>query len=368
METICPHCSRPNPENSVFCVGCGNRIPQNGNGQSAGTGTGTNSSLPTVQSQGFSPTAITPQPSYRSSPSSTYPNATPSYPSAAQSPYAVGANPPTYAPGGPSALSPYTTGAGSVPPSPTQWSGPGVAPPPPASQFGSAQALGSLRRAFAGHGLLLTHHSWLLPGDQAQAMAVRHGIQTKIEQRKIPQTVIAPAKLMERGLLMEEREYLVAQRGVTTVFIYAAPAGSDLYISRATTVLPGVSNIRIILTAILAILMFIGFIDHPVSTSPIGILEPGYLLASFLNFLSFIILLFFIVMIVRSLIYWILEKDFLIFLRPNVLNDFNVDDVMLLEHVTDDVVHSAVEQLGLDASKIVPPPQGYQPRQRIRAI
>jgi hypothetical protein len=256
-----------------------------------------------------------------------------------------------------------------MPPSPTQWSGGAVAPPPPASQFGSSQSLASVRRAFAGHGQLIMHHSWLLPGDQAQAMAVRHGIQTKIEQRKIPQTVITPAKLTERGLLMEEREYLVAHRGVTTVFIYATPAGSDLYMSRATTVLPAISNIRIILTAILAIIMFIGFIDHPAaSTSLYGVVDPGTFLAGFLNFLSFVILLFFIVMIVRSLIYWVLEKDFLRYLRPNILNDFNIDDIMLLEHVTDDVVRSAVEQLGLDASKIAPPSQGYNPRQRIRAI
>ena len=258
-----------------------------------------------------------------------------------------------------------------MPPSPTQWSGQVVAPPPPASQFGSTQALGSLRRAFAGHGQLITHQSWLLPGDQAQAMAVRYGIQTKIEQRNIPHTSIAPARLAERGLLMEERDYLVAQRGVTTVFIYATPAGSDLYISRATTVLPAVSNLRIIIAALLAIIMFIGFVDHPApSVSPLGIptLDAGYVLSLFLNFLSFVILLFFLIMLVRSFFYWILEKDFLIFLRPNVLNDFNIDDIMLLEHVTDDVVQSAVEQQGLDASKITPPPLGYQPRQRIRAI
>ncbi len=368
METICPYCSRPNPENSVFCVGCGNRIPQNGNGQSAGPATGTNSSLPTIQSQGFSPTAITPQPSYRSSPSSTYPNSAPSYPSSVQSPYSTGSNPPTYAPSGSSAPSPYTTGTSSMPPSLTQWSSGAMAPPPPASQFGSTQALGSLRRAFAGHGLLLTHYSWLLAGDQAQTMAVRHKIQTILELRKVPQLSIAPAKLTERGLLMEEREYLITQRGITTVFIYAAPAGSDLYISRATTVWPAVSNIRIIITALLAIVMFIGFIAQPPVASAFSFNLGDILLALFLRLISFVILGFFSIMIVRSLIYWILEKDFLIFLRPNVLNDFNIDDVMLLEHLTDDVVHSAVEQLGLDASKIAPPPQGYQPKQRIRAI
>ena len=365
MDTICPYCSRSNPEMSVFCVGCGNRILQSG--QNTGPGTGTNASLPTVQSQGMSPTALTPQSSYGSPPSSTYPNSAPSYPSSAQPSYSTGSNPPTYAPGGSSSPPPYPTS--SVPPSPTQWSSAAVAPPPPASQFGSSQSLASLRRAFAGHGQLIMHHSWLLPGDQAQTMAVRHGIQTKIEQRKIPQLMLTAGKLTERGLLMEEREYLIAQRGVTTVFIYATPAGSDLYISRATTVLPAVSNIRIILTAILAIVMFIGFVDHPVpSTSVFGVVDTGFIVASFLNFLSFVILLFFIGMIIRSLIIWILEKDFLRYLRPNILNDFNIDDIMLLEHVTDDVVHSAVEQQGLDASKIAPPPQGYHPQQRIRAI
>lgn len=241
-------------------------------------------------------------------------------------------------------------------------------PPPPASQIGSTQSLTSLRRAFAGHGQLITHYSWLLPGDQAQTMAVRHQIQTNIEQRKIPQLMLTPSILTERGLLMEEREYLITQRGVTTVFLYTTPAGSDLYISRATTVLPAVSNIRVIITAVLAIIMFIGLIVHP---SPLSLLSGNigdYLFTSFLNFLSYVILAFFIIMGVRSLIYWILEKDFLIYLRPNTLNDFNLDDIMLLEHVTDDVIHSAVEQLGLDASKIAPPPQGYQPRQRIRAI
>jgi len=39
-----------------------------------------------------------------------------------------------------------------------------------------------------------------------------------------------------------------------------------------------------------------------------------------------------------------------------------------LEHVTDDTVRDAVEQVGLDATKIVPPTQGYQPKQKIRAL
>lgn len=166
---------------------------------------------------------------------------------------------------------------------------------------------------------------------------------------------------------MEEREYLIAKRGVTTVFIYAAPAGSDLYISRATTALPAVSNIRVFFTGLWALIMFIGFIDHP--SSETALTNPSaFLVASFLNALSYAILAVFIVLLVRALIYWILEKDFLYDLRPRFINAFNIDDIMLLEHLTDDVVHDSVEQLGMDASKITPPPMGYEPKQRIRAI
>jgi hypothetical protein len=41
---------------------------------------------------------------------------------------------------------------------------------------------------------------------------------------------------------------------------------------------------------------------------------------------------------------------------------------MLLEHVTDDTVRDAVVQVGLDATKIVPPALGYQAKQKIRAV
>ena len=366
MDVICTNCSRPNPENSVFCVGCGNRLPLSQRGQTAGT----NSSLPTLPSQNSSPTNITPQPQFGTSASYAFQNAGPSFPSTTSPQYPTGSNPPTYAPGGSSSLPPQTPGVISASPSPTQWSTASVAPPPPASQFGSMQGLASFRRAFAGHGVHVMHHSWLLPGDHTQTMAVRHQIQTKIEQRRIANLTITPEKLMERGLLMEEREYLIAKRSVASVFIYAAPAENDLYISRATTIWPPINNFRVLVAAGLFLLMLLGFSEgsRSQSSSLFSIDIMAYVVSGLFLILSFVILGFFIVMLIRSAIYWVKEKDFLIYLRSNSLNDFHIDDVMLLEHVTDDVVHSAVEQLGLDASKITPPPMGYQQKQRIRAI
>lgn len=239
---------------------------------------------------------------------------------------------------------------------------------PPGPQMGAIQSPGSLRRAFAGHGTLVMHFSWLLPGDHAHASAVRNAFQEKLRQRGIPKLNANPEMLSERGILIEEREYVVAQRGIASVFTYIAPAGQDLYISRATTVLPAISNVRIVILSLLALIMFIGFVSHPSTDMLLYGNILGYVFSGIFTVLSYPILLFFIAFFVRSFISWLVEKDFWRYLRPNVLNDFQLDDWALLEHVTDDVVHGAVEQVGLDATKIMPPQQGYQPKPKIRAV
>ncbi len=234
--------------------------------------------------------------------------------------------------------------------------------------MGTGQGLASIRRAFAGKGRLIWHHSWLLDGKQVEATTVRSSILHVLRQRGYAGLNINPERLMERGLLMEERDYLTAHRGVATVFIYAAPAGRDLYISRATTVLPAISSIRVVILSLLGLLMLFGFIIRPNPNSLLSGDAFAFVVASFLSILSIPLLLFFIFLLIRSFIYWLFEKDFWIYLRPNVLRDFQLDDIALLEHATDDTVHDAIAQLGLDASKIVPPTQGYQPKQRYRLI
>ena len=73
-------------------------------------------------------------------------------------------------------------------------------------------------------------------------------------------------------------------------------------------------------------------------------------------------------MLIRSFIAWLVENDFLIYLRANSLNDFQMDDLALLKQVTDEAVRVSVQQVGLDSSKIVPPMtvQGPQLRQQVR--
>ncbi len=229
--------------------------------------------------------------------------------------------------------------------------------------MGTGQGQFSIRRAFAGHGISVMHYSWLLDGRETQATTVLSAISNQLRQRGITGLTITQERLTERGLLMEERDYLKVRRGVSSVFIFVAPAGRDLYISRATTVLPAIDTIRVAGLILLAALALFG---------P-GILQglaggAGFLLGGLFALLALPIWLFFLWLLFRSFSYWLVEKDFWVFLRTKQLNDFQLDDIALLEHATDETVRTAVEQLGLDASKIIPPTQGYQPKQRIRVI
>ncbi|GAC1631266.1 MAG: hypothetical protein NVS4B11_31460 [Ktedonobacteraceae bacterium] len=332
MVMACPQCAYSNPDQSAFCVRCGNNLFSSGQ-----TGQFTS---------GFNNPPVF--------------NASSS----------VNVPPPVYAQ--------PPVGALNVPgmqPSSQNWPAPSSAPLYP-TQMGTGQGMASIRRAFAGHGHLVMHFSWLLEGKYAQAVPARNAVMDMFHQRNASGLKAGPEKLMERGLLMEERDYITVQRGVSTVFVYVAPAGQDLYISRATTVLPVISYFRVAILALALITMLLGFISQGALTSPqsySGYGSPGpaigsIVAAGFLAFLAYCLFLGFIVLAIRSFVNWLVEKDFWFFLRPNYLNAFQLDDIALLEHTSDNIVRDAVKHLGLDATKITAPPQGYQPKQKIRGL
>jgi hypothetical protein len=197
-------------------------------------------------------------------------------------------------------------------------------------------------------------------------------------QRNPPRIELTMTKLQEHGFWFEEREYIKQRRGVTTVFVYVAPAGQDLYISRAITVLPSFNIIRIVLLVLMLSDIFFGpsvaqgMVMASVQAG-VGGSAPGLslsliiagIIALFIP-LSLLILLIFLYASIKS---WLVEKDFWMYLRRNHLNDFELDDIMVLEHIADQTVHTAAEQLHLDATKIGAPPMGYQQqKRRIRLI
>ena len=339
MAIQCPECSFVNPDNSTFCVKCGSRLPQaNPVGQYGAAATS-------------APTYLTP-PQAVPGPASSY-----NPPSSTMPPYPA---PPTSYP------SPGAPIGG------TQWPPQTIAPPPPMTQMGTGQGLASLRRAFAGRGTLITHFSWLLTGSNAytQSGAINTSVVSILRQRAIAGTTITQEKLMERGIAMEEREYIVARRGITTVFTYVAPAGPELYISRATTALPPISFIRAGVLALLTILMIIGFLQ-PALAGPAYSAYGAVTMSPFailLYILAYFIAVFLIILLIASFVYWLVENDFLVYLRANALNDFQLDDIAMLEKMIDDTVREAVKQAGLDESKITSPQMvmSFRPRTRIR--
>ncbi len=357
MATICSQCSHVNPDQSGFCIRCGNRLPAPG------------------QTGQFAPGPFNPGSSSTSFPTYISPQSAPptlgNGNSGGSLPTYVSAPPPSSPSTGTQLPSSFPSNTGYLPPSgPTNpaWSTSTLAPPPPGPQMGIVQSTGSFRRAFAGHGLVITHYSWLLTGDHAHASAVRDAFRDKMRQRNVSTLMVNPEMLTERGLLMEQREYVVAQRGAATIFAYMAPVGQDLYISRATTVLPVINILLVAFHCLLALIMFIGFVSRP---SPDMLLYgnfTGYILSGIFTGLSYPILLYFIVFFVRAFTFWLFEKDFWRYLRFKRLHDFQLDDIVLLEHLTDNVVHEVVEQIGLDASKIIPPPLGYKLSRKIRPI
>ncbi len=257
--------------------------------------------------------------------------------------------------------------------------GPGGYATPVPEQMGLGARPASIRRAFAGHGVAVMHHSWLIPGQHVQAATAMSTILEKLRQHNVANITIKAEKLAERGVAVEERTYVTTTRGVSTVFTYVAPAGQDIYISRATTVLPAISNVRVIIYAALLFIMLFapgiisGILSSAASSANPAVAFGAATIATAISSvvtvaISFPLGIFFAVILARSIITLIVEKDFWWFLRPNILNDFQLDDIALMEHLTDQVVQESVKELGLDASTITPPSQGYQPKRRIRVI
>jgi hypothetical protein len=244
------------------------------------------------------------------------------------------------------------------------------------------QALATLRRAFAGYGIPITHHSWLLEGKKGQEEVLASTIKEKLKQEHYPSSTIKVEKLSEHNPTQETRDFLAVQRASVTELIYVAPADDAIYLSRTTVIQPALSYIRIGILAILLLVVIIGpFMAQAMLRSALTGAQPGLDIAASLNLLQqamiyslgFSLLynatLFLLgCLLLISVVGWLRNKDILMYLRTNRLHDFQIDDVALLEQVTDRVVRNVVDQAGLDAAHIVPPGQGYRPKRKIRWI
>lgn len=234
---------------------------------------------------------------------------------------------------------------------------------------------GSSPHAFAGRGSLVKHHSWLLFGEGHNASKFRFNIQEILEKRRFQWLKLNDEMMEERGYWSEQRAYMTIERGVATIFIYVAPSGEDLYISRATTVQLSIDPFRVALLILALVEVIVGpsvIASIPNMLTIAALTDQSFVLPIAISIIIGVPLMPTIVVLwaflIASIKYWWSERDIKVYLRRNFLHDFEVDDVMLLEHTVDEAVQEAAKQLNLDATKISPPPQGYETKRRIRII
>ena len=321
MAIICPQCSLENPEQSAFCRRCGTPMTQTPEPSTSGPGPGQFYAPPAepIMQQSF-PAPPAPAPSMPSSNQILQ----------RQDPYA-----------------PLNT-----------------APPPPSIPL--TTQLG--KRAFAGYGMPVSRASWLIDDQQAQANAVYTATRDDLTQRDLPGLNINSPRLTERSFMVEKRDYLTAHRGSATVFVYITPAGRDLYIARTTTAQTQFSFTRFAILTLLLILMIIGLAQSGSPPALTGSFSLGAAISTILINFSYPLLLFFLVLIVASLLAWLIHGDVGMYLRPATLNDFQADDAALLEEAVDNSLRSAAQTAGVDAGKITVSGQGYRMRRRIRWV
>lgn len=321
MAVICPKCSLENPDTSVFCSRCGTSLEQPTGPVNGGQGPEPFYVPPgdTVIQQGF------PSPS---------PFATP-----ARSPYGQLQPRGMYAP-------------------------PNAAPRPPSIPL--VTQLG--KRAFAGYGLPVSRASWLIDEQEAQANALLTATRDDLMQQGLPGLSINAPTLTERAFMIEKRNYLTAHRGSASAFVYITPAGRDLYISRTTTAQTAFSFTRFAILALLLILMIVGLAQSGSPPLASGSFSLGAAISTILINFSYPLLLFFLVLIVASLLAWLIHGDAGMYLRPAMLNDFQMDDALLLQESMDSSLRSAAQTLNIDAGKLPVSGQEYRVRRRIRWI
>ena len=261
------------------------------------------------------------------------------------------------APAGPAAIP-----AGRPPGAPL----PVVPPTPPAiGQLGTGgTAAGNIWTPFAGYGTRGRHVSWLLDNLGHQAGDLHTAVTDRFQQRAVPSAQMGWQQLTAQGIIVERRPFYFVQRGITTVALYIAQFGRDLYISQVTYVKSPISSLRVIVLALMILfqLFFMfGFTNAVGSTVgnggmfglpsvDFGGLAFFLCLVGPLGMLNTLALL---LGAIYSVYKFFTEKDVLALLRRRP-NEFQQDDTVALEKAVEETVRQALDKIGI-ATTLMPP-------------
>ena len=374
MARICPQCNQANQDDTTFCRFCGYRFPENG--QAAN------------EDATIRPSSLAGVPS-NADPSSTIKTGEQQAPVAQSTPSAMQTPQPQFSGSNPGYPPPVATpnsgpfqGQGGF--APQQQGQQGGYPPQTQQPYGQAPygapvlvqapaAPNAMERAFAGRGTPVHHQSWLLDGKQVQPATLRNSLIENIQRQGVMGITAIPERLREKGVALEERDYVRVQYGNSAIFVYMAPMGQNLYVSRTSTVHQPLSPTRVGVVIGLVVLMLISLLFYAVIHPSYGDILAGNAgfaegANTFFGYAFYGLLFFLLFLLIRSLVFLLTDKDFLAYLRPNRLNDFTLDTLSCAEKVTDKSIRETLRQAGLNTEEITSPAQSYAPQQALHHL
>lgn len=242
-----------------------------------------------------------------------------------------------------------------------------------------------LRPVLAGHGSIITHHSWFLTsqtGHRMEAGRVYTLLEEEARHRDLDDIQVA---------CMHGRSgqpaYIQLQRQDASVFLSLTSLAEHLYISRTTTLRLPVSLFRCLAFVALTLFVIIAPFSAPsfvslfaqsswlsalVSPSPSNSFLSNWLLTGLFDLLSLLIyipvLCLFLVCLLRFLLAWRQQRDPLALLRSRHIQLSQRDNAALLEHLANDIVRSTARHLGIDASESLLVTASHQASQRFHLV
>ncbi len=235
-------------------------------------------------------------------------------------------------------------------------------------------SVASIWGPFAGYGQRGRHVSWLLDELGERADALRQAVQARFEQRQIPRAAMRPMNLVGQGILVERRPFYFIQRGITTIAVYIARFGQDLYISQVTYAKGPINSLRVAILGLMLLFQLFYVFGYSAalasSAGQINFLSSNGGVGSFLfllcvigpvgffnGFLLWLALLY-------SIYKWIRERDFFAILRTPP-NEFQLDDIIALEKSVEETVRQSLDVVGIDKALMPPTPTGTGSRTRL---
>lgn len=224
---------------------------------------------------------------------------------------------------------------------------------------------------FAGYGMRGRHVSWLINDQGERAEVLQEIVASRFESRQIPGARLEPVSLVRQGVLLDTRPYFLIRRGLSTVGLYIARFGRDLYVSQVTYFKGPISNFRVLLliAAILLSYIYPYYLFGAAQETGLGLFGGGegilalLVLGMCVGPLYFLSVLVLTLLVPFSVYKWLTEKDFLAALRVPP-NEFDIDDILALEKSVEETVRESLDAVGIE-KRLMPPVAASEFRRRL---